>query len=72
MKRLIDKNQQKTSLYSELDEKDVELVKEVLEHAYFANECVDKFHAQKYLRTKVANPSKILFFLFINTIILRL
>ena len=51
--RLVDKNHAEKSLLDGLSEEDAELVKEVLEHAYFAQECSEKFHGRNDLMDEV-------------------
>ena len=53
VKKLIDKNQSQASYFENLEEKDTKLLQEVLEHAYFCHECVEKFHGRNDLLGKV-------------------
>ena len=54
VKRLIDKNQRQTSFYENIERLDALVLQEVLEHAYFCNESVAKFHGRKDLLKKVS------------------
>lgn len=51
VKILIDKNQQ--NKLSDLNEKDSNLLREVLDHAYFCNETAAKFHGRQDLLLEV-------------------
>ena len=53
VKRLIDKNQQVKSEFSDLKEDELTLIQEVLEHAYFCNETAEKFHGRQDLLLEV-------------------
>jgi hypothetical protein len=43
---LIDRNQTDKSEFEDLSKQDVELIREVLDHAYFCNETVEKFRGR--------------------------
>ena len=61
VKLLIDKNQLVKTEFSDLNEKDLNLVREVLDHAYFCNETSSKFHGREDLLLEVNFTLKILF-----------
>ena len=50
---LIDKNQQTKTEFGTLNERDSDLVREVLDHAYFCNETAAKFHGRQDLLLEV-------------------
>lgn len=58
LKRLIDKSQEQKSEYAYLSEEDVKILQEVLDHAIFCNETVEKFHGRKDLLDKVCIKRK--------------
>ena len=60
VKKLIDKNQSQASFYDNLEASDAALLQEVLEHAYFCNETVEKFHGRNDLLNRVCIASHIL------------
>jgi hypothetical protein len=53
VKILIDKNQQTKTEFGTLNERDSDLVREVLDHAYFCNETAAKFHGRQDLLLEV-------------------
>ena len=53
VKMLIDKNQQTKTEFGTLNERDSDLVREVLDHAYFCNETAAKFHGRQDLLLEV-------------------
>ena len=53
MKNLIDINYSETNEFSNLNEKDRTLIQEVLDHGYFCNKTVEKFHGRNDLVDKV-------------------
>lgn len=52
--RLVEKNYADKSFLDGLNIEDMGLVKEVLEHAYFAQECAEKFHGRNDLVDEVS------------------
>ena len=67
VKRLIDANQRQTSFYENLETSDASLLQEVLEHAYFCNKSVEKFHGRDDLLEKVCLINSF-FLLFIRSL----
>jgi len=61
VKRLIDKSQQQKSEYAYLSEEDLKILQEVLDHANFCIETVEKFHGRDDLLQKVLNFLKFRF-----------
>ena len=53
-KKLIDRNQTQESLFEKLDKRDTELLKEVLKHAYFCTQSVERFHGREDLLGQVS------------------
>ncbi len=53
IKNLIDYNAQQPYYLDTFDTKDKQLVQEIVDHAYFCNECVEKFHGRVDLLDRV-------------------
>ena len=55
LKRLIDLNQNQKSEIVNLSDEDLRVLQEVLDHANFCNETVEKFHGRQDLLDQVKN-----------------